>query len=215
MNFHVVFSNWRFLLDGLKTTIEIAGAAMVGGIALGVLAAVARLTGGRTVNAVVKLYVDLFRSVPLAIQLIWVYFALPIFLNTSIPRFWAAAIAFSLYEGSFFTEIFRAGILSLPKGQRWAAAALGMRPRQVYRYVILPQAVVRMLPVIGTQLVFLLKDTSVVFVIQVGDLTYNSQTLGTQSLDPMPVLTVALVIYMLLTYPLTLATNYAYARWRA
>lgn len=214
MNFKVVFDNWQYLLDGLKMTLQIAGAAMIGGIFLGIVGAVGRLAGGRVVGAIVKLYVDLFRTVPLAIQLIWVYFALPIFLNTSIPRFFAAVIAFSLYEGAFFTEIFRAGILSLPKGQRYAAAALGMRPHQAYRRVILPQAVVRMLPVIGTQLVFLLKDTSVVFVIQVGDLTYNSQVLGTQFLQPLPVLTAALIIYMVLTFPLTLATNYAYARLR-
>ncbi len=214
MNFKVVFDNWPFLLDGLKVTLQIAGAAMVGGIVLGIIGAIGRLAGGRVINAIVKLYVDLFRTVPLAIQLIWVYFALPIFLNTSIPRISAAVIAFSLYEGAFFTEIFRAGILSLPKGQRYAAAALGMRSHQVYRRVILPQACVRMLPVIGTQLVFLLKDTSVVFVIQVGDLTYNSQVLGTQFLQPLPVLTAALLIYMALTFPLTLATNYAYARMR-
>ena len=214
MNFDVVFENWRFLLEGLTVTLEIAAAAIVGGVALGVVGAVGRLGGGRIIGSFVKLYVDLFRTVPLAIQLIWVYFALPIFLNTSIPRFWAAAIAFSLYEGSFFTEIFRAGILSLPKGQRWAAAALGMRSLQAYRRIILPQAVIRMLPVIATQLVFLLKDTSVVFVIQVGDLTYNSQTLGTQFLQPMPVLTAALIVYMALTYPLTLIANYTYNRFR-
>jgi len=214
MNFHVVYANWRYLLDGLTVTLKIAAVATVGGITIGIIGAVGRLVGGRILNAVVKLYVDLFRTVPLAIQLIWIYFALPVFLNTSIPRFWAAAIAFSLYEGAFFTEIFRAGILSLPKGQRWAAAALGMRSHQMYRRVILPQAAVRMLPVIATQLVFLLKDTSVVFVIQVGDLTYNSQVLGTQFLQPMPVLTAALFVYMALTYPLTVVANYAYNRLR-
>jgi polar amino acid transport system permease protein len=213
MNFHVVFDNWRFLLDGLEITLKIAAAAIVGGVALGVLGAVGRLAGGRVIGTFVKFYVDLFRTIPLAIQLIWIYFALPIFLETSIPRFWAAAIAFSLYEGAFFTEIFRAGILSLPKGQRWAAAALGMRPFQAYRRVILPQAAVRMLPVIATQLVFLIKDTSVVFVIQVGDLTYNSQILGTQYFQPMPTLTAALIIYMAITYPLTVAVNYAHKRY--
>ncbi len=113
---------------------------MVGGITLGLVGALGRLGGGWIGNAIIKFYIDLFRSVPLAIQLIWIYFALPIFLNTSIPRFWAAGIAFALYEGSFFTEIFRAGILSLPKGQRYAAAALGMRPSQMYGRIILPQA---------------------------------------------------------------------------
>jgi polar amino acid transport system permease protein len=214
MNFDVAFENWRYLLDGLKVTLQIAGAATAGGIVLGLIGAMGRLAGGRIVNALVKLYVDFFRTVPLAIQLIWIYFALPVFLGISIPRFLAAAVAFSLYEGAFFTEIFRAGILSLPKGQRYAAAALGMRSTQMYRHVILPQAFVTMLPVVGTQFVFLLKDTSVVFVIQVADLTYNSQTLATQFLQPMPVLTAALIIYMIVTYPITVATNLAYNRLR-
>jgi polar amino acid transport system permease protein len=212
VNFDVVFDNWGFLLDGLKVTFELAGAAALGGMAIGLIGAMARLGGGRIVNATVKLYVDFFRAVPLALLLIWVYFALPIFLEKSIPRFLAAAIAFSLYEGAFFTEIFRAGILALPRGQRYAAAALGMRKHQVYRRVILPQAFTHMLPVIASQLVFLLKDTSVVFVIQVSDLTYNSQTLGVQSLQPLPVLTAALVIYVIITYPVTVAANLAYAR---
>lgn len=214
MNFHVVFDNWRFLLDGLKMTLEIAGVATVGGVVLGLFGALGRLGGGKVVNALVKLYVDFFRTVPLAVQLIWVYFALPVFLGVSIPRFLAAAMAFALYEGAFFTEIFRAGILSLPKGQRWAAAALGMRPHQMYGRVILPQAIVGMLPVIATQLVFLLKDTSVLFVIQVGELTYNSQVLSTQFLQPLPLLTAAIVIYMVVTYPVTVLTNLAYNRLR-
>jgi polar amino acid transport system permease protein len=214
MNLHIVFDNWRFLLDGLKVTIEIALAATVGGMTLGLIGAIGRLGGGPIGSGIVKLYVDFFRTVPLVIQLIWVYFALPIFLGVSVPRFLAAAIAFSLYEGAFFTEIFRAGILSLPRGQRYAAAALGMRKDQVYRRVILPQALTQMLPVIASQLVFLLKDTSVVFVIQLGDLTYNSQTLGTQFLQPLPVLTAALVIYVVLTYPVTVIANLSHARLR-
>jgi polar amino acid transport system permease protein len=214
MNFKIIWDNWSFLIDGLKVTLEIAGAAVVGGMILGLIGAIGRLSGVRVINALVKFYVDFFRSVPLVIQLIWVYFALPVFLNQSIPRFLAAAVAFSLYEGAFFTEIFRAGILSLPRGQRWAAAALGMRKDQAYRRVMLPQALTRMLPVIASQLVFLLKDTSVVYVIQVGDITYNSQTLGTQSLQPLPALTAALVLYVAVTYPVTVLANVAYARLR-
>src|SRR5437870_641486 len=132
MSFKVVWDNWTFLIEGLKVTLEIAGAAIAGGMFMGLLGALGRLSGSRVLNAIVKLYVDFFRTVPLVIQLIWVYFALPVFLNQSIPRFLAAAVTFSLYEGAFFTEIFRAGILALPRGQRWAAAALGMRKDQIY-----------------------------------------------------------------------------------
>ena len=214
MDFNVIVDNWRFVLDGVGMTCRIALAATIGGILCGLIGALGRLSGSRILDTLVKFYVDFFRSVPLAIQLIWVYFALPIFLEVSIPRFAAAAITFALYEGAYFTEIFRAGILSLPQGQRFAAAALGMRADQIYRRVILPQALVVMLPVIGSQLVFLLKDTSVVFVIQVADLTYNSQILGTQFLAPLPTLTAALLIYVALTYPITIATNRAYNRLR-
>jgi polar amino acid transport system permease protein len=215
MSFDVVFDNWQFILEGVKVTVEIAVLTAVGGSILGLIGAIGRLAGGTLINVAVKLYVDFFRSVPLAIWLIWVYFALPVFLDKSIPRFLAAVVALSLYEAAYFVEIFRAGILAVTRGQRYAGLALGMRSTQLYRRIIVPQAFTMMLPVIASQLVFLLKDTSVVFVIQVADLTFASQTLGAQFLEPMAALTAALVLYVVLAYPITIAGNVAHSHYRA
>ena len=214
MSFDIVFDHWRFLLDGAKVTIQIAVLSAVIGSALGLVLAVARHVGPGPLKWVVSIYCDFFRSVPLAIWLIWIFFALPVFLETSIPRFLAAVTALALYEAAYFAEIFRAGLTAVPRGQRYAGAALGMRTPQLYRRVIVPQATVMMLPVFASQLVFLVKDTSVVFVIQVADLTFNSQRLGDQFLQPMAPLTVAIVGYMVLTYPITIVANRIYNHYR-
>jgi polar amino acid transport system permease protein len=209
----VIFENWSFIAEGIKTTVIVSSLATVGGITCGLIGAAGRLGGGRVINATVKLYIDVFRSTPLLIQLFWIYFALPIFVGKSIPPFTATIISLSLYEGAFFTEIFRAGILSLAKGQREAGLALGMRRLAVYRRIILPQAIVRMIPVIGSQFVQTVKNSALVSVIGVSDLTRQMQSIASNTLKPVPAFTAAIILYVLLTYPITVASNLVY-RWQ-
>jgi polar amino acid transport system permease protein len=215
MDFSTVSDNLHFLVTGLRTTVLLAVIAAAGSCVIGLAAALGRLYGGRVVEGGVKLYIDLFRSTPLLIQLIWCYFALPVVVGASLSPFAAAAIALSLYHGAFFTEIFRAGILSIARGQGEAGLALGMTGVQAYRRIVLPQSMVGMLPVICQQLVILLKDTSLASVITVTELTWRAQNIGTQTLDPVPVLTMALITYMLLCYPITAVGNVAYRRLRS
>lgn len=215
MDFSTVSENLDFLLVGIRTTILLAAAATVGGTAIGLAAALGRLYGGRIVDGVLKLYIDLFRSTPLLIQLIWFFFALPVLTGGSLTPFAAAFLALSLYHGAFFTEIFRAGIASTARGQGEAGLALGMSRTQAYRRIVLPQSFVRVLPVISQQIVILLKDTSLASVITVTELTWRAQNIGTQALDPVPVLTAALVVYMLLCLPITAVGNVAYRRLRS
>src|SRR5581483_1075158 len=146
-----------FLLDGLIWTIQISIIAIIGGSVLGVLAALARISGIRPLGWIASIYVDFFRTTPLLVQLVWIYFALPILIGESLDGVQAGALGMSLYAGSFLAEIIRAGILSVERGQSEAALALGMTSAQVMRRIILPQAVVRMLPPIASTFISLIK----------------------------------------------------------
>ncbi len=143
---------------------------------------------------------------------IWIYYALPIMTGKSLTAFVAGSIGLSLYAGSFLSEIFRAGILSVERGQTEAALALGMKS-QAMRRVILPQAVTRMLPPIGSSLITLVKDSALLSVISVPELMRQSETLASLTFRRMEVLTVAAFIYFAMTYPLSRGVDYLHRRF--
>jgi polar amino acid transport system permease protein len=164
-------------------------------------------------NGAASLYVDFFRATPVLAQLIWIYYALPILTGKSLTAFVAGSIGLSLYAGSFLAEIFRAGILSVERGQSEAALALGMSRAQAMRRVILPQATVRMLPPIGSSLITLVKDSALLSIIAVPELMRQSEALASLTFRRMEVLTVVSVIYFGLTYPLSRGVNYLHRRF--
>jgi polar amino acid transport system permease protein len=145
--------------------------------------------------------------------LIWIYYALPILTGQSLTAFVAGSLGLSLYAGSFFSEIFRAGILSVERGQAEAALALGMTQAQAMRRVILPQAVVRMLPPIGSSLITLVKDSSLLSIISVPELMRQSETLASLTFRRMEVLSVGAVIYFGLSFPLSRAVDSLHRRY--
>jgi polar amino acid transport system permease protein len=194
-------------------TIQVSLIAMVGGILIGLLVALVRIARVPVLNGVAALYVDFFRATPVLAQLIWIYYALPILTGTSLTAFVAGSIGLSLYAGSFLAEIFRAGILSVERGQTEAALALGMSRAQAMRRVILPQATVRMLPPIGSSLITLVKDSALLSIIAVPELMRQSEALASLTFRRMEVLTVASVIYFGLTYPLSRGVNYLHRRF--
>ncbi|ANG98694.1 amino acid ABC transporter permease [Brucella pseudogrignonensis] len=174
----VITSNLPYLFwEGMKVTISLTILATIGGIALGTLLALARLSGSKILGRVAGWYVNLFRSLPLLLVIFWFYFLVPYVAGwvTGSPRpvavggYLSALITFTLFEAAYFSEIIRAGIQSLPKGQAGAAAALGMTYPQSLRYVILPQAFRNMLPVMLTQTIILFQDTSLVYVVSLTD----------------------------------------------
>jgi glutamate/aspartate transport system permease protein len=158
-----------FLWQGLLTTFLLVGLAMVGGILLGTLLAVLRLSAPRPVAAVAAGYVNGLRSIPLIMVIFWFYLLVPLFIGRPVGAFTSALIAFTLFEAAYYSEIMRAGIQAISNGQMGAALAMGMSPTQAYRYVILPQALRRMAPVLLTQSVALFQDTSLVYVIGLHD----------------------------------------------
>jgi polar amino acid transport system permease protein len=201
------------LLSGLALTIQVSLIAMVGGVGIGLLVALVRIARVPVLNGVASLYVDFFRATPVLAQLIWIYYALPILSGKSFTAFVAGSIGLSLYAGSFLAEIFRAGILSVERGQTEAALALGMSRGQAMRRVILPQATVRMLPPIGSSLITLVKDSALLSIIAVPELMRQSEALASLTFRRMEVLTVASVIYFGLTYPLSRGVNYLHRRF--
>jgi len=181
------------LLRGLLNTLRAAAVAAVLALALGALLATARISDHAWVRAPATLFVELFRAIPLLILIFFFYYGLPEF-GPRVPTFWAVVIGLTLYNGSVLAEIFRAGILAVPKGQREAGFAIGLRKTGVVRLILLPQALKAMLPAVVSQLVVLLKDTALGFIITYRELLTEAQQLASNSDFQFPTIPLALVV---------------------
>lgn len=212
-DFAVVWESLPVLLYGLQVSFVIAVAAMVCGSMVGLLAALARIVRVPIAASISGAYIELFRNTPIIAQLLWVYYVLPVLTGIRIPAIEAAVIAFSLNVGAFMAEIFRAGILSVPKGQREAAVAIGLTPFQAFRRVIMPQALQNILPASANIWLSLLKDTSIASVISVAEMMYEARALAVNTYRPVEVLTVAGAIYFIVVYVQSIALERLYARW--
>ncbi|MFA7668894.1 MAG: amino acid ABC transporter permease [Burkholderiaceae bacterium] len=186
MDLDIIFDNRDYLWRGFKYTLELTGIALVGGMFFGMILALCRLSSIKIVRAVAGLYVDLMRSIPLLLVLFWVFFLFPIVLQTVLgtPRPVrvgpenTAIITFILFESAYFCEIFRSGIRSISPGQWHASLALGLTRVQRMRYIILPQALRVMIPVLLTQTIVLFQDTSLVYVISGTDFLGAAARIG-------------------------------------
>ena len=173
------------LSAGLMTTLKLLVMAVLGGMIIGTLLALARLSGFKWLSMLAKLYVNYFRSVPLLLVLIWFYYAVPMIYNwitgsylTIDTAFTSCVVAFMLFEAAYFSEVVRAGIQSISKGQSIAAYALGMTYSQTMRLVILPQAFRKMLPLILQQSIILFQDSTLVAAIGLTDFFRASYVRG-------------------------------------
>jgi glutamate transport system permease protein len=182
------------LLQALLATLSAFAVAAVLSLAFGLVFAAGRLSDHRWVSRPATAIVEFFRAVPLLILIFILYFGVSRGIGFNIPAFWAVVLGLMLYNGSVLAEIFRAGVTSLPKGQREAAYALGMRKSQVMTNVLLPQALRAMLPTIVSQLVVVLKDTALGFLILYPELLYQARFLGSQGQLGYPIIPVALVV---------------------
>jgi len=214
-DFGTFFKYLPFLLSGMEVTIVVSVLSMVVGAIVGLVVALARLSPVAPLRWFATFYVDFLRSTPLLIQLVWVFFALPILLGYSLPPIVAGVATLGAYSGAYLAELFRAGILSIATGQRHAALALGMTRTQVLRRIVLPQALTRMLPPIASTLITLVKDSSLVSVISVAELMWAAQSLAAVSLRPVEVLTGTGLLYVALTYPLSLVAELTRRRFLA
>jgi polar amino acid transport system permease protein len=189
------------LAEGLGVTVELTVATMALAVPLGLLLALLRLSGSALVRAPVTLFVEVFRSTPLLLQIYWAFYVLPALMGVGLSAILTALIGLVCNVAAFNSENFRAGILSIRQGQRHAALALGMGRGQVMRYVILPQAIRRVLPALATTWVSLFKDTSLVSTIAVADLSYQALQIRSETYRVLEVLTGMAALYWLLGYP--------------
>jgi glutamate transport system permease protein len=201
----------KFLLSGLVLTLKAAAVAMAIAMVIGVVMALGRLARNRSIRWVAGVYVEFFRAMPLILLITFCYFGLPP-QGIDISAFQALVLGLSVYNGAVLGEIFRAGVLSLDRGQSEAASALGLRYWQSMRAVILPQAARRMAPAIVSQLVTLLKDTSLGFVIGYDDALRRARDTGTFYGNHLQAFALMAVCYILINLALSRLANYLEVR---
>lgn len=190
------------LLQGLQITVEITISAMIIAFFLAFLAGFGRLSQHRLINIIATTYVEVFRGTSLLVQLFWLYFALPL-LGINLPKMLAGVLALGLNSGAYGSEIVRSAIRAVPKGQTEAGIALNMTPFQRMGRIILPQALVMMLPAFGNLQIELLKGTSLVSLITLSDLTYQAMILNASTLKTTQIFGLLLFIYFILAWVLT------------
>ena len=189
------------MAGGSKITLEIFFITLLLSLPLGMLASLARLSSCRPLSLLMESYIWLMRGTPLMLQLLFVYFALPM-VGIMLPDLAAALLAFTLNYAAYFAEIFRSGIQAVPRGQYEAAKTLGMSYVQTMRRIILPQVIRIVLPPISNETINLVKDTSLIYILAMNDLLRVARTIVQRDFDMMPFL-VAAVFYLLMTFVLT------------
>jgi polar amino acid transport system permease protein len=211
-DFSPLIDSWRFLLDGLGVTLLLSIVTVVCSLVAGSLIALLRIYGPAWLRVALTFYIDTMRAIPVLVVLVWIYFALPIATGLSLPSFWAAAFALSVHIAAYVAEIVRAGIESVRSGQIRAGLALGMSRAQVVQKIILPQALIRMLPAFGSIISITIKDTAIASVIAVPELMKRSETVAGQSFRPIEIFTVAMIVYFLILFPTTRLIDVFYKR---
>ena len=192
------------LLDGMVITLKLAIISGTIGFTIGMIIALMRLSRVAIFRWFALAYITLFRGTPLLLQILFIYFAVPTLINVNLDSFPAGILALSLNAAAYLAEIFRAGILSIPKGQTEAAKALGLSQRQTMFKIIIPQTYRRIIPPVVNEFSALTKETSLVSVISLGELLYVTQRIGAKYLRPWEVYFWAglgyLIIVLLLSY---------------
>ncbi|WP_299482690.1 amino acid ABC transporter permease [uncultured Roseibium sp.] len=194
-DFSPVLAEGGFLLVGFRNTLILTATALSGGLVVGLLLAFARLSHRRWLTVPAGIVIEVFRTTPPLVQLFWFYFGLPIVLSIEMTPFLAASLTFMIQSGAFFAEIFRAGIVSIEKGQWEAAKAIGMTYNQCMRRVILPQAVKRMFPSMMERSIELMKTTTLVATVSYADLLFQANELAQKTFRPLEVFTIVALIY--------------------
>lgn len=195
------------LLDGLQTTFTIWAISLCGGLLLGIVLAVLRLSRTPAVAWAAAAYVNLLRAVPLLLLIFWFYFLVPLVLGYPVGGFVSALIGFTLFEAAYFCEIVRSGIQSVRRGQIQAGLASGLTYRQTMRWIVLPQALRNMLPVLLTETINLFKSTALVYVVGVRDFLTAASVIGTRDNNLVQIYLLAAVVYFVLCLAASLGVS--------
>jgi glutamate/aspartate transport system permease protein len=208
LNLDFAFLNWdvvsSFVAKGLIFSVQLTVIAMIGGIALGTVLALMRLSGKKWLVAPAAFYVNTLRSIPLVMVILWFFLLIPLLIGRPMGAELSAIITFTVFEAAYYSEIMRAGIQSVPKGQVYAGYAVGMTYPQCMQLVVLPQAFRNMLPVLLTQTIILFQDTSLVYAIGAYDLLKGFEVAGKNFNRPVETYLVAAVVYFVICFSLSM-----------
>jgi glutamate/aspartate transport system permease protein len=209
LDFSVIGRSLGYLLgEGLVFSVTLTVIAALGGVVLGTLLALMRLSGNRWVSSAAGAYVNLIRAIPLLLVIFWFFFLVP-FLGAwllgakepvKVGAFWSSVITFTMFEAAYFAEIVRAGIRSVPAGQTQAGLALGLTQRQVMSQIVLPQALRNMLPVLLSQVIVLFQDTSLVYVLSITDFLGAATKIGQRDGRLVEMYIFAALVYFVISF---------------
>ncbi|MGK5032910.1 amino acid ABC transporter permease [Janthinobacterium sp. DSP2-3-3] len=211
-DFDVISRSWVYLFQtGMVFTLKLTALAMVGGIVLGTLLALMRLSSSRLISGVASSYVNLIRSIPLVLVIFWFYFLVPYIAAwviganepVKVGAFSSALITFIMFEAAYYCEIMRSGIQSIPRGQVWAGQALGMNYAQTMAFIVLPQAFRNMIPVLLTQTIVLFQDVSLVYVLSIPDFVGAASKIAQRDGRLVEMYVFVAVVYFVLCYALS------------
>tara|TARA_Y100000590_G_scaffold59729_1_gene63402 strand:- start:7877 stop:8614 length:738 start_codon:yes stop_codon:yes gene_type:complete len=191
-------TNLKFLLSGLNITIIISVLSIFFSLLLGFLISLLGISKNRILNWINISYIEIFRSIPLLVLILWVYYGLPVVFGLSFGPFVAGIISLSLSDSAFEAEIFRAGLQSITKGQTDASKSLGLNKYQELRLIVLPQALRIILPAIGNQFVYVLKMSSLVSIVGLADLTRKANELVVTVYRPLEIYSFLVLEYLIL-----------------
>lgn len=202
-DFSFLWTNGHLLLLGLVNTIQLAFVSLTAGLLVGLAAGLGRVSQSAFVRTLAAAYTEFFRNVPGLVLVFWFYYAIPILSGRQSSAWLASAVALSLYTGAYCAEIYRAGIESVERGQWEAARALGMSRRKQLRYVVLPQALSRMIPAFTNRAIELIKTTTLAATVSVAELLYTAKLIAEEQLRPLEAYTTAALMFTAIVLPLS------------
>jgi len=202
-NFDFLSKYSNYFVVGTKTTLILALSAVIIGTILGLVLSLMKLSKFKVLKAIAVTYIEFVRGTPLLIQIWIIYIGLPLVIGVDLPDIMTGIIALSLNSGAYVAEIIRAGIQAIDRGQMEAARSLGMKEGLAMREIIIPQAFKNILPALGNEFISIIKESSMVSVIGVAELMYNTGTVRAASFIPFEPLIVAALIYFVITFILT------------
>ena len=203
-DFSVLWQYRSLLVTGFFYTVGTTLICVVTGLIVGLVVGMGRLSTRPYIAVPLRAFVEVFRCTPVLVQLVWIYYALPVLTGLDISAFAASVLCLTMYGGAFYSEIVRGGIISIDPGQVEAAKALGMTRGQLMRRVVLPQAFKKMVPPLVSQSIMQLKNTSLLSVLAVPDLLYQGQVIAHETYRPLELYTFTAIAYFAVLFPVTL-----------
>lgn len=204
---NTMISYWTYFAKGLEYTLIITVISVFFGFLLGIILALMRISNAKILHTLAVMYIEFIRGTPLMVQVMFVYFGIGALIQ-SLPALAAGIIAVSLNSAAYVAEVIRSGIESIATGQTEAARSLGMNQKQTYRYVVIPQAIKNIWPALGNEFITLIKESSIVSVIGVGDLMYQTQLVQSATYKGVLPLFITMMIYFIVTFTLSKFLNY-------